>query len=219
MNYQSNESHFMNSDQVAQYLLDNPEFFEEHLETLMEITLSHPHGGRTISLSERQVLALREKNKELLEGLQVLVEIAKVNDALQYKVHEFVVAVFAGRDFATLQYMIPHLIREIFAVPHAVLKLWQTSPPSQEVQAFVEAQGLSVCLHHAMPDICEWFGEYSERLRAFAYLPLYAGSASIGIMVLASEDQGRFYPEMDTVYLNRIAEVISAALHPYLEQQ
>ena len=55
----------MNSEDVAHYLLNTPEFFEEHLETLAQITLAHPHGGRTISLGERQLLALREKNRVL----------------------------------------------------------------------------------------------------------------------------------------------------------
>ena len=59
----------MKSEDVAHYLLNTPEFFEEHVETLAQITLPHPHGGRTISLSERQLFALREKNKVLEKQL------------------------------------------------------------------------------------------------------------------------------------------------------
>ena len=73
----------MRAEDVAQYLQDNPQFFEEHLETLAQIALPHPHGGRTISLSERQLLALREKNKELEKKLHDLIEFARENDALQ----------------------------------------------------------------------------------------------------------------------------------------
>ncbi|HEU0282328.1 MAG TPA: DUF484 family protein [Gallionella sp.] len=208
----------MRAEEVAQYLQDNPQFFEGHTDLLTQITLPHPHGGRTISLSERQLLALREKNKELEKRLQELIGFAKENDALQHKVHEFIVALFAARDLITLQEMIPHLLREIFVVPHTALRLWQANPPSAEVLAFADAQAQPVCLHHAAHDTAGWFGEAAVQLHSFAYLPLHAGSETIGLLVLASEDKQRFYPAMGTVFLQRIAEAVSSALHPHLSQ-
>ena len=208
----------MRAEDVAQYLQDNPQFFEEHLETLAQIALPHPHGGRTISLSERQLLALRDKNKELEKKLHDLIEFAKENDVLQHKVHEFVVALFAAPDLPTLQEMIQHLLREIFAIPHTALRLWQFNPPSAEVLAFADAQAQPVCLHHAAHDTADWFGENAAQLRSYAYLPLHAGSETIGMLVLASEDRQRFYPEMGTVLLQRIAEAAGAALHPHIAQ-
>ncbi len=208
----------MRAEDVAQYLQDNPQFFEGHTDLLTQINLPHPHGGRTISLSERQLVALREKNRELEKKLHEMIGFAGENDALQHKVHEFVTALFAARDLATLQEMVPHLLREIFSVPHATLHLWQATPPSAEVLAFTDAQAQPVCLHQAAHDTASWFGEVGKQLHSFAYLPLHAGSESIGLLVLASEDKQRFYPEMGTVFLQRIAEAASAALHPYLTQ-
>jgi uncharacterized protein YigA (DUF484 family) len=207
----------MRAEEVARYLQDNPQFFEDHADTLAQINLPHPHGGRTVSLSERQLLALREKNKELEKKLRELIAFAEDNDALQRKVHEFVIALFAARDLATLQEMIPHLLRDIFAIPHTVLRLWQTHPPSAEVLAFADAQAQPVCLHHAAHDTAAWFGEHAPQLHSYAYLPLHAGSETIGLLVLASEDKQRFYPEMGTVFLQRIAEAVSSALHPCLD--
>jgi uncharacterized protein YigA (DUF484 family) len=207
----------MRADEVALYLQNNPQFFEEHAETLAQINLPHPHGGRTISLSERQMLALREKNKELEIKLREMISFAQDNDALQHKVHEFVVALFAARDLVTLQEMITHLLRDIFAIPHTVLHLWQTNPPSAEVLAFADAQAQPVCLHHPAHDTTAWFGERAAQLHSYAYLPLHAGSETIGLLVLASEDKQRFYPEMGTVFLQRIADATASALHPYLD--
>ncbi|MEO6975146.1 MAG: DUF484 family protein [Gallionella sp.] len=207
----------MRAEEVAQYLQNNPQFFEEHVDTLVQINLPHPHGGRTISLSERQLLALREKNKELEKKLREMIVFAQDNEIVQHKVHEFVVALFAARDLATVQEMIPHLLRDIFAIPHAAMHLWQTNPPSAEVLAFADAQAQPVCLHHAAHDTAAWFGEQSALLHSYAYLPLHAGSETIGLLVLASEDKQRFYPEMGTVFLQRIAEAASSALHPYLD--
>ena len=207
----------MNSEDVAHYLLNTPEFFEEHVETLAQITLQHPHGGRTISLSERQLFALREKNKVLEKQLHEMLEFAKENETLQNKVHEFVISLFAARDLTTLQEMIPHLLRDIFAVPHVAMHLWQVTPPSMEVLMFTDSQEKPVCLHQAAHDTASWFGESAKQLHSFAYLPLHAGSVSVGLLVLASEDKQRFYPEMGTVFLQRIGEAVSSALHPYLE--
>lgn len=207
----------MRAEDVARYLQDNPMFFEEHVETLTEISLPHPHGGRTISLSERQLLALREKNRELEKTLRDMILFAKENETLQHKVHEFVVSLFAARDLPTLQEKIPRLLRDIFAVPHTALRLWQIEPPSAEVLAFSDAQTIPVCLHHAAHDTAEWFGEQSGLMHSYAYLPLHAGSETIGLLILASEDKQRFYPEMGSVFLQRIAEAVSSALHPFLD--
>jgi hypothetical protein len=209
----------MRTEEIAQYLLDNPQFFEEHIETLTQINLPHPHGGRTISLGERQLLALREKNKELEKKLHELIAFAHENDALQHKVHEFIVALFAARDLDTLQELIPHLLRDIFSVPHTVVRLWQINPPSAEVLAFADTHAQPVCLHQSPHDTGAWFGENAAQMHSYAYLPLHAGSESIGLLVLASEDKQRFYPEMGTVFLQRIAEAVSSALHPYLDHQ
>jgi len=207
----------MNPDEVAQYLLNTPAFFEQHLDMLTQITLPHPHGGRTISLSERQLFSLREKNKALEHKLQELLQFAKENEALQSKVHEFTNVLFAARDLVTLQEMIPHLLQDIFSVPHTVLRLWQITPPSSEVMTFTDAQVQPVCVHQAVHDTANWFAEAGEQLHSFAYLPLHAGSVSVGLLVLASEDKQRFYSEMGTLFLQRIAEATSSALHPYLE--
>jgi len=206
----------MRSEEIAQYLQDHPDFFEAHLDLLTEINLPHPHGGRTIPLSERQLVALREKNHVLEKQMHELLTNARENEALQQKVHEFIVALFAARDLATLHELVPHLLQQIFAVPHTSLHLWITTTPSAEVLSFTDSQAHPVCLHQAAHDTAEWFGEAGKHLHSFAYLPLHAGSESIGLLVLASEDKQRFYPEMGTLFLQRIADAVSAALHPHL---
>ena len=55
----------MNDREVADYLLANPEFFGQHAELLATIRLANPHGKAAISLQERQMEMLRDKNKHL----------------------------------------------------------------------------------------------------------------------------------------------------------
>lgn len=206
----------MRDDEVALYLQNNPDFFEGHADMLAGITLPHPHGGRTVSLSERQMLTLREKNKELEKKLHEMIEYARENEALQHKVHQFTLALFGASDLMALQDAIARSLREIFVVPHVALHVWKGLPPSAEVLAFTDQLTQPACTHHAVHDTQNWFGERADHLRSFAYLPLRAGEQSIGLMILASEDVQRFYPEMGTMFLQRIAETVSSALRPYL---
>ncbi|MFZ1546482.1 MAG: DUF484 family protein, partial [Candidatus Nitrotoga sp.] len=142
----------MKSADIAQYLLNNPQFFEDHADMLAEVTLPHPYSGRTISLGERQLLTLREQNKNLEKKLLEVVTFAKDNDALQHKVHQFTLALFGARDLMSLQNVITQNLREIFSVPHVVLHVWKGLPPSLEVLAFADQQLQPVCVHHALHD-------------------------------------------------------------------
>ena len=206
----------MKADDVAQYLQDNPQFFDTYAEILAGIRIPHPYGGRTVSLSERQMLTLREKHKELEKKLQEMLEFAAENEALQNKVHQFTLALFDVQDIMSLQDAVTRNLRDIFSVPHVALHIWKGLPPSAEVLAFSDEYKQPVCTHHAVHETLGWFGEAAPGLKSFAYLPLRAGEHSIGLLVLASEEAQRFYPEMGTVFLQRIAETVSSALQPRL---
>ncbi len=86
--------------------------------------------------------------------------------------------------------------------------------------AFTDQQAQPICTNHAVHDTQSWFGESAAHLRSFAYLPLHAGGQTsgeaIGMLILASEDAQRFYPEMGTIFLQRIAETVGCALRPSL---
>ncbi len=206
----------MKDEDVAQYLREHPQFFENHIDLMESLALPHPHGGRTISLSERQLLALREKIKALENKLRELIVFAKENDELQLKVHQFTCALFEARDVDAIRDVSMYQLRERFAVPHVAMNLWKTDVPSAEVLTFADETPHPVCLHRAMYDTGDWFGEAAAHLRSFAYLPLRDGTSSIGLLILASEDAQRFYPEMGTLFLREIAETVSAALKPCL---
>ncbi len=206
----------MRAEDVAQYLQDNPQFFEDHAEMLSQVTLPHPYGGRTISLSERQLLTLRERVKELERKLQELLAFAKENDSLQSEMHRFNCALFGPNDRATLQKVVCQNVRDIFSVPHAALRFWKDEPPTPEVLAFTDQHSHPVCTHHPVHDTLPWFGDAAEHLRSFAYLPLRADDQTIGLFVLASEDKQRFYPEMGTLYLQRLAETLGSAFQMHV---
>src|SRR5215470_5588455 len=76
-------------ESIASYLQRNPDFFERHQAVLARLRLPHARGGSTISLVERQIEVLREKQAALENKLAELVRVARANDAVADRLHRF----------------------------------------------------------------------------------------------------------------------------------
>ena len=214
----------MTPEAVANYLKQHPEFFEEHADFLATMVIPHPHGGRAISISERQILSLREKGKQLEGKLRELIDFGEENDAIGEKLHRLTLVLMAARDAETVIEAMYFNLREDFAVPHTVLRLWpagghpqlpEFAAVSAEAREFAESLANPYCSPRAMVDTAAWYGEQSSPLRSFAYVALKSERV-FGLLAMASEDVQRFYPEMGTLYLKRLGELASAALQRYL---
>ena len=210
----------MTADEIARFLRTHPQFFDQHPELLESIHVPHPYGGRAIPLSERQTVALREKLRQLEGRLGELIKFAEENDAISEKVHRLCVALIAARDFAALARSLYFHLREDFAVPHVVLRVWGKSVPVDfpEAQAVsdtqrhhAEAMAAPQCGASAGNPFIPWFAEAAEHVRSAALVPL--GQATVfGLLALGSEDPQRFFPEMGTLYLRRIGELCAAGV-------
>lgn len=210
----------MKAEEVAQFLNQHPEFFEDYAEMLAEVVIPHPHGGRAIPISERQILSLREKSRRLESKLGELIRFGEQNDAIMDKLHRMTIALMVCRDVRAVLHVLEFNLREDFAVPHVAQRMWagldrEARADQPEVSAaareFAEKLSGPYCSAHAMADTANWFGEAASHLRSFAYIPLRR-ERTIGLLALASEDAQRFYPEMGTLYLRRLGEMAAAAL-------
>jgi len=215
----------MKPEEVAGYLKEHPEFFEHYAELMAEIFIPHPHGGRAIPISERQILTLRERNRQIENKLREVIQYGEENDAISEKVHRISVALLAAPELRAALNAVYLNLREDFAVPHVALRLWRGEnrgdmpefrAVSDAAREFAESLANAFCGSRAMVDTGSWFGEASAHLRSFSYLPL-RDDATFGLLALASEDPQRFYPEMGTLYLKRLADLISAALARHLK--
>jgi uncharacterized protein YigA (DUF484 family) len=209
----------MKAEDVAQYLQDNPEFFESYSDMLSQISIPHPQGGRAIPIVERQVLTLRDKNRVLESKLAELIQFGEENDALAEKVHRLCVTMIRAKDVAGLIAALNLNLRDDFSVPHSTLRLWNVplQPLSEfdrvdeDARTFADSLPRPYCGPANGIPVTSWFGEAASHLRSLAAMPL-RDEASLGLLVMASEDAHRFYPEMGTLYLERIADMLSAAI-------
>jgi uncharacterized protein len=211
----------LDPQEVAAFLRKHPEFFEDFAPLLADIQLPHPHGGRAISISERQVLTLREKSR-LLEGkLAELIQFGEENDSIGDKVHRFAVALLASRSVDHALDIMYSYLGDDFAVPHIALRVWgagetppqrtEFSPVQAQLHTIALAMSAPVCGQHPIQEALPWFGESASSLKSFALVPLKHGDLG-GLLILASEDASRFYPEMGSLFLKRIGELVSATL-------
>jgi uncharacterized protein YigA (DUF484 family) len=213
----------MTPDAVASYLQEHPEFFEQYADLLADIYIPHPHGGRAIPISERQILTLRERGRQLETKLREVIRFGEENDAIGEKVQRLSVALLAARDLATIVNAVDFNLREDFAIPHVALRVWREVPAgsvlataSAAVRDYVSTLNGPYCGGHVPPEIAsELFGEAAPQLKSFSVIALNPGEP-FGVLALASEDAQRFYPEMGTVYLKRIGELTAAAFLPHL---
>jgi uncharacterized protein YigA (DUF484 family) len=210
----------MKPEEVAKYLKEHPEFFEDHAETLAEITIPHPHGGRAIPISERQTLSLREKNRQLEGKLREVIQFGEENDTIGEKVHRISVALLAASDLPSVLRTTYLSLREDFAVPHVAVRVWRANSRHAELPEFKPLDGAtrdftSALAHphcgHAGVDPAGLFGEAGAHLRSFSVIPL-RDTETFGLLALASEDAQRFYPEMGTLYLTRLGDLVGAAI-------
>ena len=217
----------MNAEDVVRYLQDNPGFFEEYAEILAQIYIPHPHDGRAIPIAERQILTLREKSKMLEGKLAELIQFGEENDAIGEKMQRLCLALIPPADMQGLLRALYYNLGEDFAVPHASVRIWRTdalagegqefSVVSEDLRQYAAALEHPFCGPSGNAEIATWFGEAASQVRSAACMPLRDGSKTcFGMLALASEDVLRFYPEMGTLYLERLGELASAALLRYL---
>jgi uncharacterized protein YigA (DUF484 family) len=214
----------MRSEDVAKYLLEHPEFFDEYADLLTSVEVPHPHGGHAIPLSERQVLSLRDKSRVLERKLRELVQFGESNDVISDRVHRISLALLAAIDAPGLVACVRRDLREDFGVPAVALRVWavdalagtaEGEEVSQEVRAFAESLSGPYFSERAMFESAAWFDGGSDDLRAFVYVPLRT-ERPLGALAMASPDPARFTPDMGTLYLTRLGELVSMALKRYV---
>jgi uncharacterized protein YigA (DUF484 family) len=223
------ESSLLAEDQVADYLLAHPEFFERHGAVLARLKLPHQRGSAAISLVERQVLVLRDKHAVLEKKLHELIENGRANDAISERVHRLTRRLLRARDVAGVITALETSLREDFGASRWVLlatdpalaplaQLQNThvrivprgSPELRIFESFFEsARPRSGQIRDTQREYL--FGGDGSQVGSTVLIPL-ADRAGLGLLAIASHDTERYLPTMSTDYLVRIGEIVAEAV-------
>jgi uncharacterized protein YigA (DUF484 family) len=210
-------------DDLAQYLLRTPGFFERHAELLGAVRLTSPHGGRAVSLQERQAEMLRDRIKLFEQRLMEMMRHGNENMLIADRVQRWARQMFlVGRPVDLPAALLAGLQGQ-FSVPQAALKLWDVAPiyadqpfaqgASEDARSLANSLTAPYCGVNSGFDVLGWL-EDPQNVQSLALLPLRAApqEPAFGLLVLASPDSQRYEAGMATDFLERIAELAAAAL-------
>jgi uncharacterized protein YigA (DUF484 family) len=220
----------LTDDVVDEYLQRYPDFFERHSALLGKLRLPHTRtSGQTVSLIERQVDVLRERNQLLERKLKDLVDVARLNEQLTDKIHRCARRLIRAASLAETITAIEASLREDFETRHAVLVLFK--PEAEELKALegrflrlmprehADLKMFETFLTAAKPRCGQvrdaqrdyLFGAGNIEIGSVALAPL-GQAASLGFLAIGSSNAERFDPTMSTDFLSRIGEHLREAI-------
>jgi uncharacterized protein YigA (DUF484 family) len=204
-------------EQIAEYLITHPDFFERHPDALAAIDIPHPTGD-AVSLIERQVRTLREQSTKYRQQLENLVSVARENDALARRLHRLTLALIETHSFDEVLNTLQDELREQFKADAVEMKLFA----SDQLEAHAHEAGPALFrdfLKRARPNCGKLdkakleylFGPQAGETGSAALIPLAAPPLA-GVLAIGSRDPDRFHEGKSVDFLQRLAEVVSAKL-------
>lgn len=207
------------AEAVAAYLRAHPEFFVDHDELLTELRLPHQPGA-AVSLVERQVKLLRERNIEMRHRLSQLMDVARDNDRLFDKTRRLVLDLLDTSSLEEMVSAVEDSLRHEFQVPYvslilfsdAVLPVGRSVSPVEAQQSIggLLAGGKTICGALRAHELAFLFGEeHSASVGSAAVVML---DQQLGALAIGSPDPQHYKSSLGTLFLGYIAEVLARVL-------
>jgi uncharacterized protein YigA (DUF484 family) len=221
----------LTDDEVADFLGHNPDFFERNSALLGSLRLPHIAGG-TVSLVERQVSVLRQKDLKLERKLKDLIEVARANDTLAAKIHELSLRLLAATDLPETLVAVEQALRTAFDADQSILVLFGDPATFSDVRVgrfflpvarddegvkafdtFLNGSGPRCGqIRDAQRDFL--FGKETDEVGSTALIPL-GRKPALGFLAIGSFDADRFHPGMSSDFLSRLGELVAGALNRF----
>lgn len=219
-------------DDIANFLVNTPDFFERHAELLAAVKLTSPHSHRAVSLQERQAEMMREKIRALELRMMDMMRHGTENEVLIERMQRWVKTLLMTTNARDLPNTIADRIQHDFMVPQVAIKVWGVNE-SFKIEPFAQSvidpiKDFAATL--ATPyvginnnfDAVQWLDDPAT-VQSVAFIALRetqpedtpetaAQRPVIGLLVLASPDPQRYYEGMGTTIIERMGDLASAAL-------
>ena len=220
----------IDEEQVIDYLKEHTDFFIGHSDLLAEIEIPH-ESGTAISLIERQLSVLRSKNTNLDGRLRDLMSAAHENQRLNESLQQLAINLFNSEslddviatvmdelktrletDFVSIHFLssdskkIEQQPERYLGEKDEQLKLFSKIFEDKKIQ----------CGRLSKKQIKLLFADDAKDIGSGAVIPL-ADTDVFGLMGIGGRDAQRYHPGMGTEYLQKLADLVSAAIKPYLD--
>ncbi len=220
----------LSREDIARYLRTHSDFFMHHSELIETLAIPH-ETGEAVSLVERQVELLRNKNKELDRKLQQLITVAKDNERVSRRLHSMALSIVSIKGYdATLSGM-QELLHTDFPGTKVYLSLFDVMPSTNIKDCdYIEApllkskliqdlfssrrRGVAFLTKRQIENVFK-LHEGKKPIRSAAAVALKKQQQQLGVLFLGSTDANRFQSGMGTLFLGNLGEILGAKLQQF----
>lgn len=217
----------LDPDQVAAYLRDNPQFFVGRDALLADMLLPHGSTG-AVSLVERQLGLLRERNQTMRRRLNDMVRTARVNHRLFERTLSLTLRLM---EYPGNALRLAHLrtgLASGFDVDSVALHGIETDVfPAEwrdaiEVTAHADAEsrigqllrpGRIVCGLLRDTELEFLFPDTRAEVASAAVMPIEVPGGTM-LIALGSRDPNHFTPDMGTLFIRFLGDAVARMLQP-----
>ena len=213
---------------VVNYLRAHKDFFVNNPDVLAQLEIPHQEGEGAVSLIEKQVSVLREQSEAEQKQLYQLVQTARDNERVADRLHRIAVEILGFDNLDDVLDGVPQLTKDLFNIEYVSLRI---SNGAEERVELVDARspifadlrlrvmsGQSVCDNQLAPAARSFLFGDETSVVSVALIPL-GGSRPCGILALGSSQQDRFKTDHGTFYLDRLGELLGAAIRRLLTKR
>jgi uncharacterized protein YigA (DUF484 family) len=216
------ESDILSEDVVAGFLRTHPDFFVRHLKLLDVLRLPHPTHG-AVSLIERQLSILRDRNRHLERKLGELIQVARDNEHLSANLHQLALGLMQADSMDSVLATARELLCGEFHADHVVVRMIDRDGSLQAPYSVAKNDpGLNefASIFERRRPLCgrlrreqlDWlFGEDAAEVESAVVIPLH-DTEPLGVLALGSHDADRFHPSMGTLFLGYMGDLLAGAV-------
>lgn len=221
----------ISEDDVADYLRQHLDFFVDKPSLLADLELPHQTGS-AVSLVERQVSVLRERNMDSRHRLSQLLENARNNDKLFEKTKRLILSLLEAQDINDVIDAILYSFSNDFNIEHTSLLLFSDSfnekkisandnvhvvslMTARQIMGTIISNNRTVCgqLEHVEQEFI--FNKNATAIGSTAITPLCAATP-LGVLAIGNADADYYRSSMSTLFLTYIGEVLSRILPQHI---
>ena len=211
------------SDQsVLDFLRQSPDFFLRHPSALSELSLPH-ESGDAVSLIERQIDILRERNVTMRKRMNELLQAARVNDEIFAKTRSLNLALLEVDSWPELnEVLATHVLVDFeadFVCAHLcgadmALALDHIQHHTEQMPLeHLHSNTSALCISLRREELTQMFPLSDHDDSGSAAILNLALINGAGALSIGSRDTGRFAKDMDTLFVTYIADIVAKVMN------
>ena len=213
----------LNAQQVADWLAAHPAFFTQNPQLVADLVLQHD-SGKAISLLEKQIQVLRQRNGHALAQLTELIGAARDNEVRLARLHHLACTLASAASLTEVCEAVQHSLQQDFTLPGVCLALSGDIETGCVRSLSAEpalAELLNNVLRFGQPEYGPMeanraqvlFPDLPQDLPTVARIPLrpHNRQTAIGVLAIGTFEAERLPPATGDYFVLQVAQLVAAA--------